>query len=253
MPSDEPDHPDADALPPPAKVVPADDSAASDEAPASGHPSGPNPPRRRLLIQVGAVAALGALAAWRFWPKTSRVYIPPVSRGRFDQGYPLWAKILTAHVKDGRVNYARLKQDPADLQAFLRIASGLQGPEWVKWSTSQRQAFLINVYNASVVAFVLGHYPVNRFGDCGVWWRPAEREPVVRLFSRRLSVREVADDMLMKNFPDPRIPAALCLAGDKGGPLRGEPYTPSRLDAQLTEQQKAWQANPPAGVLNDWK
>ena len=161
--------------------------------------------------------------------------------------------MLTAYTKDGRVNYTALKQDRAELNAFLRIASGVQGPEWVKWSTPQRQAFLINLHNASVVAFVLENYPVSRFKDCGPWWRSADREPVVRLFSRRLSLREVADDILLKNFPDPRIPAALCLAGDKGGPLRSEPYTASKLDAQLTAQQKAFEATPPAGKLNDWK
>lgn len=150
--------------------------------------------------------------------------------------------VLNSRVRDGRVNYAALKRDPARLDAWLALAAGVSESEFKGRPRNERLAFLINLYNAATLRLILDHYPVSSIRKIGPVWDPnkAWKLPVAKVFGRTVTLNQVEHEMIRPVFEEPRVHFALVCAAKGCPPLRSEAYAGARLDAQLEDQARAF-------------
>ncbi|TAG28452.1 MAG: DUF547 domain-containing protein [Verrucomicrobia bacterium] len=157
----------------------------------------------------------------------------------FDHG-PL-DTLLKDHVREGRVDYAALKED-------TRLAAYLDALASADLATlparNEQLAFWINAYNAVTLKLIVDHYPLKSIRDIphpqveSCWDLPS-----ATVGGRRLSLNEIEHSILRKELKEPRIHYAVVCAAVSCPPLRAEAYTAERLDAQFTAQAEQFLAN----------
>lgn len=152
------------------------------------------------------------------------------------------SKLLAARVREGRVDYAGLKRDPAALDAWLAEAAKVREADFKRASREERLAFLINLYNAATLRLILDHYPIASIRKIGPAWDTgrAWKLPVVEVFGKRVSLDELEHKMIRPVFAEPRVHFALVCAAKGCPPLRSEVYDGKRLSAQLDGQAAAF-------------
>ena len=150
----------------------------------------------------------------------------------FDHSHADLTAILKKHVSNEMVDYAALKQDPDKLGAYLVKLSQVPKGEFDKWNRNQREAFLINLYNAATLKLVVDHYPVKSIKDIGNPWG----KKVVKVFGSAVTLDDVEKNLLLKTFKDPRIHFGVNCASIGCPALRDEAFQAAKLDNQLAEQ-----------------
>lgn len=193
----------------------------------------------RLAGLILVLAAALGVAVWHFWPREQRHYVQPLSLGSFDHAHRAWGEILRRHGKEGRLDHASLAAEPGPLRACVRGYSAVLLPDFAKWPQPQQIAFLLNAHNAAAAAAVVERWPVGGIEDMGGLLRGARELPVVPLFGRRWTSREIREQWMEKYFPKAGAGEALTFALPGEPPLPAEPYLPSRLQAQLAERGRA--------------
>jgi hypothetical protein len=150
--------------------------------------------------------------------------------------------VLSARVREGRVDYAGLKRNSSGLDAWLAAAAAIDENEFKDLPREQRLAFLINLYNAATLRLILDHYPIASIRDIGPAWNPnkAWKLPVVKVFGRTVTLDQLEQEMIRPVFNEPRAHFALVCAAKGCPPLRSEAYDGERLDAQLDDQARAF-------------
>ena len=157
----------------------------------------------------------------------------------FDHSHGLFGKVLRAFVDGAGIDYRGLKQNPADLKAYLGELSSVSRRAFGGWSEPEQIAFLTNLYNAATLQLIIDHYPVESIKKIGGWKGPWKQE-VVRLFGEKVSLDHVEHDLLRKDYKEPRVHFALVCAARSCPPLREEPYVPERLDVQFEDQGRSF-------------
>ncbi|MDP8227901.1 MAG: DUF547 domain-containing protein [Candidatus Electryoneaceae bacterium] len=196
----------------------------------------------------------------------------------YDHAYTRIKSILMVCVANGDVNYQMLKQDPSELTAFLDEVAQITRADYDYWSKEKRLAFLLNVYNMATLKFVVKYYPISSIKHIGIAAttgllgpttdNSSEPAPIVPdplvpdplldimilnapteepyvldkdsldLFGKRITLDHLENEIIRKEFREPRIHFALC-KGTKGSPpLRSEPYTSDQIDQQLRDQTR---------------
>lgn len=160
----------------------------------------------------------------------------------FDSAQARLNATLSARVLEGRVDYAGLKKDSSDLDAWLDAAAKADVADFKGRPRDQRLAFLINLYNAATLRLVLDHYPIASVRKIGPAWDPnrAWKLPIVRVFGRTLTLNAVEHEMIRPLYEEPRVHFALVCAAKGCPPLRSEAYVGTRLDAQLDDQARVF-------------
>ncbi len=129
----------------------------------------------------------------------------------------------------GLVDYAYIKKNPEHLNSLLtEIAKApiLQD--------NDEKAFLINVYNIFVIKGIVDHYPVE--GPLAIDGFFEKKH--FNLRGANVSLNELEKEILVKQFPDPRLHFALVCAA-KGCPkLASFSYNGKGLDEQLEAQTR---------------
>lgn len=175
------------------------------------------------------------------------------SSSSFDLQFSEWRQLLRTYVKEGRVDYASLKKSPKLLNAYLHSIANVSKEEYDRWSRDQKIAFWLNAYNATAIKMVVDHYPLKKaFGFKalifpensiqqipGVW-----DKKVLDVFGAKVSLNQIENEILRKEFQDPRIHFALVCASVGCPELREEPYVGDRLDAQFKDQIVRFLADP---------
>lgn len=139
---------------------------------------------------------------------------------------------LKAHVKNGRVDYAAIKANPADLNALVEDAK--------KISVSQKnadeyQAFWINGYNLLVIKAIVENYPLKSPLDVGGFFDKTKHD----IGGTSITLNDIENKLLRGNFPsEPRFHFVLVCGGLGCPPIIDEAYMPSKLDAQMETQTK---------------
>ena len=162
----------------------------------------------------------------------------------FAQSHALLGQVLSRHVAEGRVDYAALKKDPADLDRYLAQLSAVSKEELKSWDEPSQLAFLINAYNAWTLRLVATHYPVGSIKDIGTLVRGPWDQRVVNLWGETLSLDTLEHSVLRKDYKEPRIHFALVCAARSCPPLRSEPYLGEQLGRQLDDQARQFLATP---------
>ncbi|MDB6033164.1 MAG: hypothetical protein JWM16_3502 [Verrucomicrobiales bacterium] len=161
----------------------------------------------------------------------------------FDHSHTHYAKVLQQINKGGLVDYAALKTSPQELNAYLDQVSAVSKSDFEKWNKAEQIAFLVNLYNASVLKTVAENYPIADIRKFGNGKKGAGEVQTTRLFKKKIPLDSISL-MLRSDYPEPRIHFALVPASLGGPALRTEPYTADKLDSQLADQARRFMSSP---------
>jgi len=165
-----------------------------------------------------------------------------VEKGKFP--HEVLDAILRARVDDrGRVDYKALKADRKDLERYvfaLGEHSPRSSPDYFP-TDADKLAYWINAYNALVL------YAVTE--------RPAMKSVIddktdffyfteYKLGNDKLSLYKLENEVVRKDFNEPRIHMALNCASGGCPELPAEAFFPDRLEAQLTREVTEFCAHP---------
>ncbi|WP_422107229.1 DUF547 domain-containing protein [Winogradskyella sp.] len=138
---------------------------------------------------------------------------------------------LTAHVKNGRVDYKTIHKDPSSLNELLNIAKGIS----VDVSDAKAyQAFWINAYNLSVIKGIIDHYPTKSPLDHKGFFD----KTTYSLSGRNITLNDIEHKLLRAQFNDARFHFVLVCGAVGCPPLISEAYMPKTLNEQLETQTK---------------
>ncbi|MGB6154181.1 MAG: DUF547 domain-containing protein [Pricia sp.] len=139
---------------------------------------------------------------------------------------------LSTYVKDGRVDYKAIKENPAELNALVEMAKGISVS---KDNAAEYQAFWINGYNTLVIKSIVENYPLKSPLDVGGFFDTKK----CNIGGENITLNDIENELLRKNFPsEPRFHFVLVCAGLGCPPIIDEAYMPETLDAQLQAQTK---------------
>ncbi|MBL8900695.1 MAG: DUF547 domain-containing protein [Planctomycetes bacterium] len=165
-----------------------------------------------------------------------------------------WARVLARRVDDqGRVDFAGLATDGADLERFLRQAAFLAPAELVAFSAEQRLGFWIDVFHAGVLRAVARSYPIEPDLLLQIPFPANSVKQIHRLkfFRReqllvageRITLQEIEDRKIWDEHRDLRSLFALHRAALSSPPIAREPYFGSALGERLDRQVRAFLAS----------
>lgn len=136
------------------------------------------------------------------------------------------------HVKNGRVAYKAIKDNPATLKELLEMAKAISVS---KDNAKEYQAFWINGYNLLVIDGIVKNYPIKSPLDKPGFFDKNINE----IGGTNISLNDIENKLLRKNFSkEARFHFVLVCGGLGCPPIIGEAYTPSKLDTQLEKQTK---------------
>lgn len=167
----------------------------------------------------------------------------PAAEG-FDLTHARFGRVLAAVVKNSAVDYAKLKADPVELDAYLKEIAAVPPAEFARWPEADRLALLLNLYNAQTLRLIIDHYPLKSIRDIGTLPGAAWRGLIVRQGGQVMTLGHLENKVIRAEYREPRIHFALVCAAVGCPPLRAEPYTGARLGIQLDDQARMFLATP---------
>ncbi len=154
----------------------------------------------------------------------------------------IYAKLLAKYVEAGRVNYAGLKTEEKQLDAYLEILAAV---EPAALSRDEQFAFYINAYNAWTLKLILSGYPgVKSIKELGTLFKSPWKKKIVRIEGQTITLDELEHNILRPRFRDPRVHFAINCSAKSCPPLRPEPYRGADLNRQLDESTRSFLNNP---------
>jgi hypothetical protein len=165
--------------------------------------------------------------------------------GAFDHGHAAWSSLLSRHVQwnalgtASRVDYAGFAADAKGLSSYLSELAQVDERTFRSWSKADRDAFLINAYNAATVQLILTRYPdLKSIKDLGGLFSSPWKREFVDLLGQRRSLDSIEHGLLRgaDDYTDPRIHFAVNCASIGCPALRPEAYVGARLATQLQDQ-----------------
>lgn len=142
------------------------------------------------------------------------------------------------YVKNGRVDYKAVKEDPSKLHEVLELAKGISVS---KSDAANYQAFWINGYNLQVIKGIIDHYPVNSPLDISGFFDKTKRE----IGGKQVTLNDIENKLLRANFPkEARFHFVLVCAGLGCPPIINTAYLPKSLETQLQAQTELSLNNP---------
>lgn len=157
-----------------------------------------------------------------------------------------YAELLAAHVREGKVDYRALKQNRARLDETLRLCAEISEREFAGWTVPERLAYLVNLYNLTVLRIVVDDYPISSIRKAGGWFSGDPFDwKAVTLFGHRISLNILLRNYIRRDYAEPGVHLALCQGARASPPLRGEPYTGDRFYAQIADQARIFLARSP--------
>ena len=189
-----------------------------------------------VLVLVGIVAAIAVLRAPS--ESTPEAQLLPLmdteGEGPFD--YSAWTKVLEESVDErGMVDYAGVKEDPGDLDAFLAQLAEVSPATNAAIFTTEEEAlaYWVNAYNAWCMKIVADNYPVGSIMDIGEKKGEAFDMEVCDIGGKEMSLNGIEQGIVRVDFLEPRAHFALNCASLGCPPLPRDPFLPETLDEQL--------------------
>lgn len=140
----------------------------------------------------------------------------------------------------GMVDYAGLKANRSGLDTYLKSTAAVTKSTFDSWGAAERLAFLINVYNAETLQYIVDNHPVASIKKLGgIISTPWDKENVA-LLGDEVSLNHLEHKVIRPNYAEPRIHFALVCAAMGCPPLRNEAFTAARLESQLENQAEVF-------------
>ena len=153
----------------------------------------------------------------------------------------IWNELLSKYVsKDGVVNYKGMKTESAKLATYIKLIAAIAPQD--NWTRNEKIAYWINAYNALTVKEVLDFYPVMTIKDIdnGKVWDKS----LLNIGTNKYSLNQIENDVLRKEFGDPRIHFAIKCASASCPKLLNEAFTSDKLESQLDMLTKGFVNDP---------
>lgn len=144
--------------------------------------------------------------------------------------------LLQRHVRDGRVDYLRWRED--DAAALTAYLDRLAKVEVERMPRAEQLAFYINLYNATMIDVILRRIDAN-YSTAAAEWAVFD-EPLVRLGAQKLSLNHLEHEIVRKTFEDARIHVALVCGAVSCPPLLARTYKGDDLDAVLEANMRTF-------------
>lgn len=164
---------------------------------------------------------------------------------QFDHSHAQWNALLKKHVavidggKASQLRYAGVAADKAQLTAYLDALAKVSEADFKGFNKNQQLAFLINAYNANMVAKILTRHPnIKSVWDFGKLVGNPFKDNFISLLGKKMTLDNIEHDTIRAAgaYDDPRIHFAVNCASIGCPMLREEAYVGERVDAQLEEQ-----------------
>ena len=136
-----------------------------------------------------------------------------------------------AHVKDGKVNYKAIKENPAQLEKILASTNSIKVD---KSDANTYQAYWINIYNLTVIQGIINNYPVKSPLDINGFFDKTK----YAVGGKKIIINDIEHKLLRGQFNDARFHFVLVCAGLGCPPIIAEAYMPATLDKQLDRQTR---------------
>lgn len=144
-----------------------------------------------------------------------------------------WDRLLRAHVAETGVRYAAWAASPEDRAALANVARAIaQAPR--PEDPRERLAFYVNAYNVWMITFVLERYPIASVRDLapefGIF-----KQPRAQVHGRTVSLDQIEKELILGEFPDPRIHFAVNCAARSCPPLAAFAFRGPEVERQLDQ------------------
>ena len=135
-----------------------------------------------------------------------------------------------ATVSNGRVDYASIKNNPAQLKELIALGKEVRV---TTSSPKSYQAFWINPYNVHVINGIVANYPTKSPLDIKGFFDKTTRN----VGGKDITLNDIENKLLRAKFPkEARFHFALVCAGLGCPPIINAAYMPSTLEKQLQQQ-----------------
>jgi hypothetical protein len=149
-----------------------------------------------------------------------------------------WDALLKKHVSStGKVDYDGFVTDKAKLQKYCDLLSDNKAKS--TWTADQKKAYWINAYNAFTVLLIVNNYPTESIKDLGGWSGPWKVK-FFKIGGVDMDLNHIEHEVLLKDFDDPRIHAAINCASNSCPNLLNKAFTESNIEDELTKGMKAF-------------
>ena len=166
----------------------------------------------------------------------------PVVSGSFS--HALLDSVQRLYVDEaGRVDYARLLDDPVDLDRYYRLLATYSPDSHADLfpTEASRLAYWINAYNAAVLKAVLEYYPIATVGDVKspklLFFMPDRSGffyfQKLEFGGESINLYDLEHDIVRSRFADPRIHFALNCASLGCPRLPQRAFSAENLEAEL--------------------
>lgn len=146
---------------------------------------------------------------------------------------------MAMNVENGKVNYAQIAENSAQLNDLVREISSLSIKEIAEEEV--QKAFLINAYNILVIKGLIDNYPTNSpTAITGFFDRTKYK---VADFGE-VTLNDLENKLIREVYNDARVHFVLVCGAVSCPPIINKAYFPATLDAQLTTQTTLALNNP---------
>lgn len=143
-----------------------------------------------------------------------------------------WDAILKKHVdKNGVVDYQGIAAD-SNFNRYIGMLQKVKGAG--SYSRDNALAYWINVYNAFTVKLILDNWPVKSIKDIPNAWD----QKFIQLPTGSYSLNQIENEVIRKEFNEPRIHFALVCAAVSCPKLHNRAITDVNLEATLEQLTK---------------
>jgi hypothetical protein len=199
--------------------------------------------RRSILPVLGLLALIAAAAL--LLVRCTTISVPPSER-LATYGDEPYRRALAACVRDGLVDYQRLRAEHADdLDLYLDTIArfGPRSTPDLFPGDDDRLAYYVNAYNALMLRQWLdggagadqAERSVNRLWFFTSFWR---------VDGSWMSLDQLEQSLIRPTFEEPRIHVALVCGAMGCPPLLEEPFVGEHLDRQLDDLARRWLREP---------
>ncbi len=148
--------------------------------------------------------------------------------------------IVVESAHQSKVDYEKLANDRNVLDNYLKEVESVRKETFNNWSEDDQMAFLINAYNGFTLELILSKYPdIESIRDLGglIFSSPWDKK-FFTLFGEDATLNHIENDLLRRNYNEPRIHFAINCASISCPALSADAYVGSKLEEQLERATK---------------